>query len=62
MSKCSDFDETCLKLLVLTHLFRKSIICYTPDAHVLTYDPLSTFKANFHINYCFQVIGQYIGI
>ena len=35
---CTDFNETYLKLFVLTHRFRKRIVLYTSDALMVTYD------------------------
>ena len=40
IQNCSHFNETYLKLFVLTQRFRKGIVLYISDADLLTYDSL----------------------
>ena len=44
---CFDFNETYLKLFVLTQRFRKRIVLYISDADLLTYDPLGACTGSF---------------
>ena len=42
-----DFNETYLKLFVLTQRFRKRIVLYISDVDLLTYDPLGACTGSF---------------